>query len=152
MTDSEHVTVVPHAALRLSAIADARTVARFRYELSQWLRENFTLDPLRYNDVLLAVNEALTNAVEFAYGGRAGAVTVQAHHAVDDSLVVDVADRGSWRHTDPATRSNTRGRGIPLMRALADQADISRFATGTHVRLQFNGCALVTAHPFADAV
>ena len=43
----------------------------FRHELSQWLRAHFALDPVRRNDVLLAVNEALTNAAEFAYRGAA---------------------------------------------------------------------------------
>jgi serine/threonine-protein kinase RsbW len=130
--------------------ADAPTVARLRHELSQWLRAHFELDPIRLNDVLLAVNEALTNAAEFAYGGQHGTMTMRArHYAADRTLVVDVTDRGKWRDVDPRTRSNTRGRGIPLMEALADRTTISQLPTGTQVRLQFGDCPRIAAESCA---
>ena len=49
------------------------------------------------NDVLLAVNEALTNAAEFAYRGRrSGTMTMQVRYdAREDVLLVDVSDRGT---------------------------------------------------------
>jgi anti-sigma regulatory factor (Ser/Thr protein kinase) len=144
---------VTDAALTLCDAASARTVAQFRHELSQWLSAHFTLDALRRNDVLLAVNEALTNVAEFAYRGRPGVMTMRArHHTADGALVVDITDEGSWRYTDPATRSNTRGRGIPLMRALADNTTISPTADGTEVRLQFNDCERVGADAYAASV
>lgn len=153
MTDPNGTTGVADTALTLSAVADAHTVAHFRHELSQWLQSHFALDPLRHNDVLLSVNEAVTNVAEFAYGGRQGAVKMTARHsAADGALVVEVIDRGTWRQTDPTTRSNTRGRGIPLMRALADHADISPLASGTRVRLQFNDCTLIAAASLAAAM
>jgi serine/threonine-protein kinase RsbW len=130
--------------------ADAPTVARFRKELSQWLRAHFALDPIRLNDVLLAVNEALTNAAEFAYAGQRGTMTMQARYrAADRKLLVDVSDHGTWRYTDPKTQPNTRGRGIPLMHALTDRMTISPRPNGTRVQLQFNDCAPVTAGSFA---
>jgi serine/threonine-protein kinase RsbW len=127
--------------------ADAHTVVQFRHELSQWLGERLALDAVRLNDVLLAVNEALTNAAEFAYAGlQRGTMTVRArHHAPAGRLSVVVSDRGRWRYIDPRTQPNTRGRGIPLMRALADRMTIWRRPTGTQVRLQFHGCALTSA-------
>lgn len=153
MIDPNGTTGMAETALTLSAAADAHTVARFRTELSQWLRVHFALDPLRHNDVLLAVNEALTNVAEFAYGGHRGAVTMAARHsAADGTLAVEVSDQGKWRHTDPQARSNTRGRGIPLMRALTDEADISQLASGTRVRLLFRNCALISAASFAVSV
>ena len=122
--------------------ADALTVARMRRELSQWLSTHLTLDPDRLNDVLLAVNEALTNSAEFAYRGRQGTMTLQAHYdGADGTLLVDVSDRGTWRHVDPESQPNTRGRGIPLMRALADRMTISRMPGGTNVQMQFGDCA-----------
>lgn len=122
--------------------ADALTVARMRRELSQWLRTHLALDPDRFNDVLLAANEALTNAAEFAYAGRQGTMTLRArYHPGDATLLVDVSDRGTWRHVEPQSQPNTRGRGIPLMRALADETTISATPNGTNVRMQFRDCA-----------
>ncbi len=111
--------------------------ARLRNELSLWLRAHFVLDAARLNDVLLAANEALTNAAEFAYPGQRGTMTMQARYdAADATLSVDVSDCGTWRQTDPKAQSNTRGRGIPLMHALADRATISPLPTGTWVQLR----------------
>jgi serine/threonine-protein kinase RsbW len=150
MTDPNLTTGAADAGFTLIDTANARTVAHFRHQLSQWLSAHFALDPMRRNDVLLAVNEALTNVAEFAYRGRRGTMTMEARYgAADDVLLIDVADRGTWRHTDPMTRSNTRGRGIPLMHALADRATISPLPTGTHVQLQFDNCALMTAESYA---
>ncbi|MGV0795176.1 ATP-binding protein [Mycolicibacterium sp. XJ1819] len=134
----------PDSDLSRADTADAHTVARFRNDLSQWLRTHVALDGVRLNDVLLAVNEALTNVAEFAYKGHRGPVEMYARHvAADRTLSVDVCDHGRWRHVDPTTQSNTRGRGIPLMRALADRTTISQRPTGTRVQLQFDHCAPV---------
>jgi anti-sigma regulatory factor (Ser/Thr protein kinase) len=153
MTDPNRTTGLADADFVLTDTADARTVGRFRNELSRWLRARVALDPVRHNDVLLAVNEALTNVAEFAYGDGCGAVTMKIRHcATDSTLTVDVFDHGAWRPTDPANRSNTRGRGIPLMRALADSATISALATGTKVRLQFNDCPPIGAQRYAASV
>jgi len=143
-------TGVADAGLTLSDSADARTVTQFRHALSHWLRATIALDAVRFNDVLLAVNEALTNAAEFAYAGQNGSMTMHARY--DDAgraLLVDVTDRGVWRVTDPESQSNTRGRGIPLMEALADRTTISALPSGTEVRLQFSDCAPVSAQPCA---
>ena len=130
--------------------ADAQSVARLRHELSRWLRAHFALDPVRLNDVLLAVNEALTNVAEFAYPGQRGTMALDVRYdRAYGTLVVDVSDRGRWRHVNPAAQPNTRGRGIPLMRALTDRMTISRLPNGTHVRLQFGDCARVPAQPCA---
>ena len=54
-------------------------------------------------------------------------------------MTVFVCDYGTWRprQINPAPR--TRGRGIPLMEALADEATIETSADGTQVRLEWNG-------------
>jgi len=150
MTDSTFSTDVADADFSCVDTADAQTVARLRHELSRWLRAHFALDPVRLNDVLLAVNEALTNAAEFAYPWQPGTMALEVRYDVTDrTLVVDVSDHGRWRDVDPATRSNTRGRGIPLMRALSDRMTISRLPKGTHVQLQFGDCARVAAEACA---
>ena len=146
MTDPIHHTSAPDANFARVDTADALTVARMRRELSQWLTTHLTLDPDRLNDVLLAVNEALTNSAEFAYRGQQGTMTLQVHFdGTSGNLIALVSDRGTWRHVDPATQPNTRGRGLPLMRALSDQTTISQMPDGTHVRMQFNNCAAYVA-------
>ncbi len=56
-------------------------------------------------------------------------------------LTVTVADEGAWRIADSERKSISRGRGIPLMRALADRATIDSSAAGTRVRLEWNHVA-----------
>ena len=134
--------------------ADAQTVAEFRNAFAQWLRENFALDAERYNDVLLAVNEALTNAAEFAYvaSDEPGTMSVTAHYdAADRKLVAVVSDHGAWLEKEPDGKPNTRGRGIQLMRALADRATFQRESTGTQVAMEFDDCSLLSQEPFATS-
>jgi serine/threonine-protein kinase RsbW len=62
------------------------------------------------------------------------------------TLSVTITDQGCWREPDPAGRSRARGRGIPLMRALADDVTIDTSALGTTVCLRFDN-----VHAMADA-
>ncbi len=129
--------------VRTRVTADARSAARTRAEFGIWLDRHFTLGAERSNDLLLAVNEALANAAEFAYVDAAQRGTMDVSAAYDDAsdtLAVTIHDRGRWRQTlpEPATaprRPQVRGRGIPLMRALADRVTIDRTPRGTHVTL-----------------
>src|SRR5690349_18336845 len=114
--------------------------AQIRREFSSWLSTHLMLDPTKASDVVLAVNEALANAAEFAYvdASTPGLMHVRADYDGDRAvLTVTVTDEGVWRiaetdHTNPA-----RGRGIPLMRALTDRAVIDTNHEGTEVRLQW---------------
>jgi anti-sigma regulatory factor (Ser/Thr protein kinase) len=132
--------------------ADARTVSWLRHGLSQWLRTHVMPEEDKLNDILLAVNEALTNAAEFAYRGRQpGTMTLQvSYDRSNGTLIAEVSDNGTWRHVDPAAQPNTRGRGIPMMRALADGIKISQLQNGTHVQMRFDECARVPAEAFAS--
>jgi serine/threonine-protein kinase RsbW len=127
---------------RFGMHADAGTVAAARREFADWLKQFFDLDEVRSSDLVLAINEALANSAEFAYRlvDQPGTIDICAHHdAANKSLSVEIIDRGSWRtpQTDPAPR--TRGRGIPLMETLSDEASIEPSAEGTTVRLQWHG-------------
>lgn len=129
--------------VRRRVAADARNAARTRAEFGTWLDRHFTLGAERSNDLLLAVNEALANAAEFAYvdAARRGTVDLSAtYDEAGDTLAVSVNDRGRWHHkpSEPATvppQPQVRGRGIPLMRALADRVTIDRTPQGTQVTL-----------------
>ncbi|ORB23585.1 ATP-binding protein [Mycolicibacterium parafortuitum] len=127
---------------RFGLDADAGVVARVRQEFTDWLRRFFTLDDVRRSDMVLAVNEALANAAEFAYvqADRPGTIDFQAEYdASSQTLSVCVEDRGMWRkrQTEPAPR--TRGRGIPLMETLSDHAVIEPSTSGTTVKMQWQG-------------
>lgn len=144
MDSSHHSTDTADARFVRIGAADAKAVARLREEFSDWLRTNPELDDVRFSDVLLAVYEALSNAAEFAYANSPDrdTMTVQGHYSArTGSLTVTVVDQGQWRQGDPGGQKMSRGRGIPLMRALADQADIEPSAQGTQVRLRFDNCA-----------
>lgn len=126
--------------VRTDVVADPMNAATVRRELTDWLGRHFTLDATKTSDVVLAVNEAMANAAEFAYVTleRPGTMEVQADY--DESahtLTVIVADNGAWRRTDSAMQGRKRGRGIPLMHALADRATVDSTQTGTTVCLEW---------------
>lgn len=128
--------------LRMGA-ADAHAVARLREEFTRWLAERFELDDVRSSDIVLVVNEALSNAAEFAYPDRemGDNITLQTSYTADTgTLAITVADRGQWRRSDTSNQKRSRGRGIPLMRALSDRVDIDKTPQGTQVHLYFDRC------------
>lgn len=129
-----------HRFLCQDVSADPSTVSSVREELSRWLRRGPGLDETRLCDVVLAVNEALANAAEFAYlDGGTGTVNVEAVRDIRRGmLTVTVSDRGHWRETNPLNRQRCRGRGIPLMRTLADSVMIDTSGLGTNVCLRFD--------------
>lgn len=122
------------------AAADAVCVALIRDKFSQWLRRGTNLGESRLCDVILAVNEALANTAEFAYiQGAEGAVALRAvHDPARRALTVTVSDRGRWRETNPLDLQRSRGRGIPLMRRLADSVIINTSGSGTSVCMRFD--------------
>jgi len=127
--------------------ADAHTAAAIRREFSDWLGRYFTLDPTQASDVVLAVNEAMANAAEYAYltAAQPGTMNVQAlYDGSEATLSVSVIDAGAWRTADPTTSGHRRGRGIPLMQALADHATVDSSQAGTRVCLEWHH---VTAAP-----
>ena len=102
---------------------------------------SFALDPTTISDVVLAVNEALANAAEFAYAkaDHRGAMHLLADYdTASSTLTVTVTDEGAWRIANGENKKISRGRGIPLMQALADRATIDSTPAGTRVRLEWN--------------
>ena len=120
--------------------ADAHAAGQARSDFDSWLQTHFTLSAASRIDMTMAVNEAVTNAAEHAYFGSpcgAGSFDVDANYdAARDILTVVIEDRGRWRLPDPAAGPlSVRGRGIQLMRALADDVSIDTTSAGTCVRL-----------------
>ncbi|MDZ4825497.1 MAG: ATP-binding protein, partial [Actinomycetota bacterium] len=116
---------------RVPAAADELVVMRRR--LRDWLvRRHF---PTRVSDdVVLAVGEACTNAVEHAYASDGPNSVVVEAHRVDDDIVLTVRDYGSWRRLAPDPRRN---RGLRLMAAVMDDVSVSAAPDGgTRVRMR----------------
>ncbi|MCB0949519.1 MAG: ATP-binding protein [Mycobacterium sp.] len=126
---------------RFGLDADARVVAQTRQEFTLWLQRFFALDPVRCSDLVLATNEALANSAEFAYrlAEEPGTIDFLAtYHPDERKMIVDICDQGTWRTRQTNSTPLHRGRGIPLMEALADRATIETSADGTLVRLEWN--------------
>lgn len=113
--------------------AQAGQLAAVRARLDAWLAGEGLAEDDRY-DLVIAVNEAVSNAVEHAYGpDEAGDVHVAAAVRSDGSVVVVVADRGAWRVPPPTL--SARGRGLLLMRENVDEVLVDRRPSGTTVTL-----------------
>jgi anti-sigma regulatory factor (Ser/Thr protein kinase)/GAF domain-containing protein len=123
---------VAGASLDLRLPPETATLSAVRRDTRAWL-DNLHVADDEANDVVLAVNEAVANAIEHAYA-EADPQPVQVHGRVeDDLLVVAVGDEGEWRQPsdDP-----TRGRGLPIMRALMDDVAVDRRDEGACVTLR----------------
>lgn len=122
---------------RFARTLDARPdgLAPLRDDVRTWLRAG-SVAPPRQRDLLLALGEASTNAVEHAYRGRrAGTVEVEIEQEGDDVLRVQVRDRGGWRE-EP--QPGDRGKGIGLMSAVCRDLDIARHEDGTTVTFRID--------------
>jgi serine phosphatase RsbU (regulator of sigma subunit)/anti-sigma regulatory factor (Ser/Thr protein kinase) len=84
--------------------------------------------PRAVADLLVAVGEASTNAVEHAYGPGGGTVRVQLELQLPYVLAT-VRDTGRWR----LPRNEDRGRGTLFMRDCSDDLRIDHGPTGTNV-------------------
>ena len=108
-------------------------LAVVRARLDAWLAAEGLSEDDRY-DLLLAVNEAASNAVEHAYGPEErGVVHIEADARPDGSVRVVVTDHGGWRVPPPTLTA--RGRGLLLMRENVDEVLVDRTASGTTVTL-----------------
>jgi PAS domain S-box-containing protein len=121
------------APLTRSFPAEPLSLAENRRALRVWLG-SAGADPDTINDLLVAMNEAVTNAIEHAYRpGETGTVHLDADLDTSGVLRIAVRDNGRWLHTGSSPAH--RGRGLKLMRALADAVDVVTGTEGTTVRL-----------------
>jgi len=99
----------------------------------------------RIDDLRVAVSEATTNAIESHLDRGSDERIVIRCNLADDRIEVEVFDRGAGFDPTTATTAplaeaqdrleHERGLGIPLMRVLADEAEIVSDPDGTAVRL-----------------
>jgi anti-sigma regulatory factor (Ser/Thr protein kinase)/GAF domain-containing protein len=113
-----------------------------RQRFGDWL-VTLALPAERHSDLLLAVNEAMGNAIEHGSGADPDRV-VQVEAGVRAAqLLISVTDSGRWQERDAA--SADRGRGLLIMRRLVNKVEIGRGPRGTTVTLEVD----MALHPIS---
>lgn len=114
--------------------ADLANVAGLRERLERWAGSH-DIPGTRADDVLIAAQEAMTNAAQHAHpDGEPGTIAVTAE--VDgQALTLTIADDGRWRHR-PARLGG--GVGLALIRATADATIVDSGPQGTTIRLRWD--------------
>jgi anti-sigma regulatory factor (Ser/Thr protein kinase) len=91
----------------------------------------------RVEDVRLAVSEAVTNAVAYAYDDAPGEIYVIAA-VVSDELWIVIADDGNGMRARPS-EARGLGLGLGLIARLSDSLTIlTRSSGGVEVRMRFD--------------
>jgi anti-sigma regulatory factor (Ser/Thr protein kinase) len=100
------------------------------------------LDPLKISTerrfgILVALGEAIANAIEHGYRGEPGGLISLRIEMLGDHIVLTVEDFGRWR---PFVPREERGRGIELMHAFTDGVQIrsSRESTTIVLRIRLD--------------
>ena len=123
-----------YSELRINRIARPEVARPIRHAVEAFLAASGRVDEDRSDDILTAVGEALANVVEHAYEGRdKNEIELLARLENNDTLAVDVFDRGTFIERDP--RPN-RGFGMKIVKAIAQNVSVS-VGDGTHVRMIF---------------
>jgi serine/threonine-protein kinase RsbW len=125
------VTSAPRE-LRHRVDADTNRLAALRLAVGRWA-ESIGLPRDKREDIVLASHEALANAAEHAYAGRADGVIDLYAHSAPDLVTVVVTDYGAWRPPRPS--DGLRGRGLMLISALAHHSDVIHDRAGTTVTM-----------------
>ncbi|GAA4539891.1 ATP-binding protein [Pseudonocardia xishanensis] len=123
--------------LRVVRTATPDALAGLRSVVSTWARGvGLPADVLV--DLLLAVGEAAANVVDHAYrSGPPGPLEVELGvrpRGRGRVVAARIVDRGRWRPSDVSGRD--RGRGLPMIRALAQHLDVAARPNGTEVSLE----------------
>ena len=104
-------------------------------------RMDFSVEDLE--DIKIALSEACTNAVQYAYGSKSGQVDITCH-LMDDKLEIEIQDQGcgfditklkSGEVKEPSDK-NGLGLGLMFLKTLMDEADIqSKVGKGTLIKM-----------------
>jgi serine/threonine-protein kinase RsbW len=134
-------------SVRLEFPARPEYLALVRVVVSRVAGHGPPLEPLRINDLCLAVSEACANAIDaYSDEGNPGS-PVDVRIALDDQqIAVDVQDRaGGFEIDTPHPQlphphpHRERGLGLPLMRTLTDEMVVTSTDSGTRVHLVMHG-------------
>jgi anti-sigma regulatory factor (Ser/Thr protein kinase) len=144
--------------LRLHLPVHPSTPGEIRRQLRRWLAV-LGWPSEHAEDLLLAVDEAVSNAIEHAYPYPIPAQTHRDEPGVElcasdttatdgaHRVVVSVTDGGRWKTR--AVSPSFGGRGLQMMRALTESLDVT--ATGSGTRVKMISRAVQISHGAADA-
>jgi anti-sigma regulatory factor (Ser/Thr protein kinase) len=125
----------PATPLTLEVPAQAQHLAFVRHVMTEWL-DGIGVGEQLSADIILVVVEACTNSIEHAYRNQGhGVVRVSAHQQAG-AVCITVDDSGHWKAELVTDR--TRGRGMPLMRAVSTRFELSTGPAGTTVSMAFD--------------
>jgi serine/threonine-protein kinase RsbW len=108
-----------------------------RRRMATWA-DGLGVAPETVDDLVLATHEALANVADHAYADSdsdSGEAMVDAEVSIAGELVVVVRDRGRWR--PPAAAPGWRGRGLLIIRGLADAVEVHHDDSGTTVEMRW---------------
>ncbi|MFC4944529.1 ATP-binding protein [Pseudonocardia sp. GCM10023141] len=115
--------------------ADPEQLSVIRHQLASWLAP-LNLNEDETSDVVLAVDEAVANAVRHAYEPADDHTPVELTLWTEaDSLCIEVVDHGRWRQ--PVAQPQVGGRGIPLMSTVSESVLIHYDERGSRVLLRY---------------
>ena len=123
----------PPLQLRLSGGSLAARLSGARREVAAWAAALGLSEDL-VDDVVLASHEALANVADHAYPDGDGEAWLLLECTAHRMEIV-VRDRGRWR--PPPADPGWRGRGLMIIRALADDVEVRHDSTGTVVRMRW---------------
>jgi anti-sigma regulatory factor (Ser/Thr protein kinase) len=113
--------------------ADEHQLAQIRATARGWLSSPLLTEDAA-EDMLVAVSEAASNAIEHAYpAGGADQIVEVTFWRERRSVCFEIVDHGRWKK--PGTQPSYRGRGIAMMERLVDWVLIHYDARGTRVLL-----------------
>lgn len=122
---------------RLHHLVPARShnATSLRHELTRWAHA-VALPEDTADAMVLAAYEAMINVVTHAYPVREEGPLELSAELRRDAVRVTVSDQGNWR--EPAAEPGPlHGRGLPLIHALAEHAEISPGPRGTTVQMRW---------------
>ena len=120
-------STAPDFSIRFPAVAEQ--LAGLRAAIRGWSMRA-SIPPASTEEIVLAIDEACSNAIEHAYPDGPGELTVELKIRAGDDVEAQIRDEGRWRAEDA---TSTRGRGTMLMRSLMDTVDIRRSTSGTTI-------------------
>lgn len=133
MTEIAHSSEDVVFALKLDARADHLMLVRQAIEGAV---APLGAAPDLVNDIKLAVTEACSNVVRYAYNGESGPMVVSLNR-LGPALQITVRDFGEWRDRGDPPAEEISGMGIPLIKSVSTEQEISRHEDGTEVSMVF---------------
>lgn len=123
----------PLTEFELTRAAEPETVTVFRHRAATFAAEQGA-DPDLTADIALAVSEATTNAVKYAYGPDGEGDVELSASAQDGRLTLLIIDRGEGFEHGP---SDGLGLGLTIIARLCHQLKIVQEGSGTQVLMRF---------------